>query len=585
MAASSNTAIAFALLTGINLYSAPGLSAAERVSLPLPADSNRSAQLNYRPFEYQNPEFWLDQCRLLGQGADHQATLESCEQAILLQSDNSELIAELWTTRALALFNLGLYPQAMASLNQVLQVAPDNSQALAYQCAALGAEGQYLKAVDTCELALQGDGEWGDRAPAFAWHQQGLALQQLGRLDDAMASFEQAEQAQPDNPEYRASICALAAELGDTGPCSLEDAVVAYEQAITLQPENARLWFAQGLVLEQLGAYERAVAAYDRAVTLTPQDSLALAHQCGTLNQLGQHEDALAACQAAFTGNQQWGRGGPSYGWVQQSSALIGLGQFDLALAAAERAVVLTIPGTELSYPPAYNNLAVGYWHLGQLDQAQEAMDIALQQFEAYRPLLDDTVERQYPDPTPLFYRGWAIAHYNQGRILASTQDYPGAISAYRRAIDLDRVFIPAEAWTNLAGAYIQANSPSDAVLATRVALAYDGASFLAWYNRGLAELNQGQYMNALNAYNQANQLIPDNIYVLTGQGMALAQLGCTQFALDLFNEVLQLSPRYPLAEQERARLLAQRPPNGVPLGVILPMASTCPALEGDQGN
>jgi cytochrome c-type biogenesis protein CcmH/NrfG len=59
----------------------------------------------------------------------------------------------------------------------------------------------------------------------------------------------------------------------------------------------------------------------------------------------------------------------------------------------------------------------------------------------------------------------------------------------------------------------------------------------------------------ALNAYYQANKINPNNPYVWTGIGVALARNGNEQEALQAFEEVLNIDPNSAIAEQERDKL------------------------------
>jgi len=541
------------------------------------------AQMNpEQTFPLEDFEFWSAQCLLLSQGDDPQKTLESCEQAILLEPNDDNL--DLWASRSRALYDLGSYPEAIASFQQVLNNSPADSFALAYQCAAYRALSRHSEAVDTCEAALRENGNWGDRSPGFAWYHRGLALQQMGRLETALSSLQRATENQPENPEYLASLCALSADLGDYSLCNLRQAIVAYEQAIALQPGNATLWLHQGIALMQQESYEQALASFSRALALTPNHSLTLAHQCAVLNQLEDYEAALAACEAAFAGDQAWGRVGPAYGWVQQSSAQIGLGDYEAALASVDRALVLPLPQTDplTVYPPAYNNRAVSLWHLGNLEAALSASDIAIALYQGNRDRFNERFVRDYPESPLDYYRGLITTHYNRGRILMSMGVYGEAIAAYDQALLLyqscqtppptaavESLCLPqlqtmavlnhedlAAILTNQAIAYMEAGQLGNATRAAQQATSLAAQSFPAWYNQGLILMRVGRYQEALRAYTQAGQLVPDNVYVLTGQGISLSRLGCTQTALTLLEHVLNLAPGYPLAEQERLTLL-----------------------------
>ena len=94
-----------------------------------------------RHFEFEDFEFWVDQCLLLSQDDDHQKTLESCEQAISIRPGDNNI--DLWTARSTALFNLEQYAEAIASFNRALRAALRDSISLAYERTAYVQLNQY----------------------------------------------------------------------------------------------------------------------------------------------------------------------------------------------------------------------------------------------------------------------------------------------------------------------------------------------------------------------------------------------------------------------------------------------------------
>ncbi|MGV0029385.1 tetratricopeptide repeat protein [Phormidesmis priestleyi] len=103
-------------------------------------------------------------------------------------------------------------------------------------------------------------------------------------------------------------------------------------------------------LLEQIYQDARALTAYEKAVQLRPTESLALVNQCAVLNRLWRFQTALTACDSALKGNGLWGNSSSAYAWSQRSSALLGLKQYEDAVASAERAIALTPSNAE-----AYN--------------------------------------------------------------------------------------------------------------------------------------------------------------------------------------------------------------------------------------
>lgn len=526
----------------------------------------RPALAQERPpeFEFEGYEFWVDQCRLLLNADEYEKVIEACERAIELKPKRDNFYP--WSARSEALFFLGQYPEAIASFNRVLEVTPQDSVALAYQCASLFNLNEYLEALDTCEIALRIDGSWGDRSPAFAWYYRGLALEQLGRLETAIASYRRALIIDPDDIASKAGLCALAVQLGQFDLCNLVEAVVAYERSLDGEPEDADLWLQQGFALEQRGEYERALVSYTRAVELTPDNSVALAHQCAIQINLTDYEAAVAACEQALKGDHNWGNLGSFYGWVQLSGAQIGTGDYEAAIASVARAIDI-----EPKYPPAWNNRAVVLWHLGHYPEAQVAIERAQLAYQIAELAYGETFERPYLESPILFYRSWVLTHFNQGRIFSAQQDFMAAAQAYQRAIDLDRVqsealevkltpdLLLAKIYSNQSIAYLYGGDFRAAAEASANAVRLDNLSFAAWYNRGLVLYQSERYAEAWQAYRRAELLDPESIYAITGQGLALLDIGCVRAAFNTLDRALNIDPSYALASQTRDQLLVQQ--------------------------
>jgi tetratricopeptide (TPR) repeat protein len=154
------------------------------------------------------------------------------------------------------------------------------------------------------------------------------------------------------------------------------------------------------------GRYQEALTSYSQAVQRQPSASRSLIGQAATLNKLGQPDLALQTIEAALQGDGDWGDISTAFVWDQRAQALGGLGQYDEALAAANRAV-----GLDPTFAPAWSNRAVILWHLEDYETALASTERAI--------ALDDTYQQ---------------AWFNQGRILSSLEQYREALVAYDRA-------------------------------------------------------------------------------------------------------------------------------------------------------
>jgi tetratricopeptide (TPR) repeat protein len=557
-------------------------------------------------FEYPDFDFWSEQCLQLSQNRQYSDALAACEKAIALKPKRDNV--DLWAGRSHALFHLARYAESLSSYAHVIQLAPKNSAAIAYQCAALFQLNRYNDAIDSCEQALRTDGNWGQNSPALALFYRGIALRKIGRLETALDSYEQALRLNPEEPSAKAERCSLLLEFRTGNRTGCESMNEYYAKALTDDPSNVALWIQQGLTLEQMGSNAGALTSYKQALHLNPQNVIALSHQCSVLNALEQYQAALESCETAQKLEQpspissSYPQGvATAFLWSQHSAALVGLGQSEQALASAEQAIAI-----RSDYAPGWNSKAVSLWHLARYPEANVAIQKAIETYKRSNALLNENFQRNYPDPPLVFDRGLSFAYFNQGRIFVSLGQrnmvrdciidgdkivlisqstcYYNAVKAYDTAIEkiskssnfyLDK-FLLFSIYINQSSAYIQLSDVNqsswltEALNSTNEAINLNPNSFIGWYHRGLIRSKQGEYELAESAYDHANLISPNNIYILTGRGTVLLKLRRFEEAITAFNQVLSIDPNSEMAQNQREEALRsqfqqQSEPNKLP--------------------
>ena len=93
----------------------------------------------------------------------------------------------------------------------------------------------------------------------------GNTLKQLGRLDEALASYAQAMVLKPDYAEAHSNLGNTLKELG-----RLDEAEASYKQAIALKPDFAEGHSNLGNTLQELGRLDEAQTSYNKAIALKP---------------------------------------------------------------------------------------------------------------------------------------------------------------------------------------------------------------------------------------------------------------------------------------------------------------------------
>lgn len=520
----------------------PTLSPSQMPSLPgTPVSTTQvSAQDRFNSLDIKDYGYWSDLCRSLVASGQFSDALAACDRTLALKSD----ALEPWLYRGQALEGLGQYTEAIANYGYVLHREPKHAESFTYQCRAFLKLGNADAALEACDQALASGRFWGQAAPAMAWHLRGQVLTQKDQPQEALKAYERALRTEGERSEYLLDRCralldlgryedvinacdeALAidqnwgerspaqalqmqgralAKLGKTG-----DAIAAFDQALARDLKNADIWTDQGQLLYSLGRYSDALNSFQQATQLKPNASQALAGQAAALNELKQYEPALQAINQALQGDGVWGDLNPSFIWDQRALALGGLGQYDEALAAANRAT-----GLQPDYAKAWNNRAVVLWHLEQYDEALASTKKALELDASY-----------------------AQAWFNQGRIYSNTQQYQQALNAYDEVLRLNPNSEMANLWINRAAVLWHLDRGDETLAALDKAIQIDPKSTQAFVNKGIVLLELKRFEAAIAAYDQALEVDPQANAAWYGRGTALRKLNREEEATAAFAHV-----------------------------------------------
>lgn len=116
---------------------------------------------------------------------------------------------------------------------------------------------------------------------AHVWARRGEVAVADGRLDDAVAYFQEATDNGPDSAGYWIGL-AMAAAASATGDADrIQLATDAYRQALALRPDDVGLWVQAGRFLAQTGQAEEAREVLGRALALQPDNDEAATELAG----------------------------------------------------------------------------------------------------------------------------------------------------------------------------------------------------------------------------------------------------------------------------------------------------------------
>jgi len=123
----------------------------------------------------------------------------------------------------------------------------------------------------------------------------GNTLKKLGRLNEAEVSNTQAIALKPDYAEAHSNLGNTLQELG-----RLDEAKASYKQAIALKPDYAEVHSNLGNVLKELGRLDEAEVSYTQAIALKPDHAEAHNNLGGMLQELGRLDEAEVSYKQAI---------------------------------------------------------------------------------------------------------------------------------------------------------------------------------------------------------------------------------------------------------------------------------------------
>ncbi|MCG2583999.1 tetratricopeptide repeat protein [Massilia sp. TS11] len=191
--------------------------------------------------------------------------------------------------QALALHQRGKFVDAIDLYALVLAREPENFDALHLMGVAERQRGHPQAAVNWIDAALD------VREEAIAHCNRGVALQDLGRTEEALAAFSRALELKRDYAMAWSNHGNALHKLGRE-----REALDSYARAVALQPDYAEAWANQGIVLHQLGAFEEALACFGRSLALKPQQDGIWTRQGMSLLRLQDPAAALASLDRAL---------------------------------------------------------------------------------------------------------------------------------------------------------------------------------------------------------------------------------------------------------------------------------------------
>ena len=136
-----------------------------------------------------------------------------------------------------------------------------------------------------------------------------------------------------------------------------EEALSSYDKAINIKADNAEAYFNRGLVLQELKRFEEALSSYDKAISIKADYANAYLNRGLVLQELKRFEEALSSFDKAISIKADYAEAYSNRGLVLQE-----LKRFEEALSSFDKAI-----SVKADYANAYWNSSLCYLLSGNL--------------------------------------------------------------------------------------------------------------------------------------------------------------------------------------------------------------------------
>jgi tetratricopeptide (TPR) repeat protein len=383
---------------------------------------------------------------------------------------------------AMSMFQQGQLNEAQTLYGEILNVRPDNVEALQMLGVIALKWGGHDIAADLFSRALAVD-------PAIpeAHSNLGFALQNCGQVERAVAHYRTALQLKPGFVDALLNL-GNALRLQN----NIDEAVRCYREAIGFSPANALAHNNLATALYQQGNFEEAVGAYKTAISLKPDYAQAMNNLGLALHDQGKLDDAIAQFEQALALSPNLAEA-----HFNLANTLKAQGNPGAAVERYERAISI-----DPNYADAYVNLGNT---LKDMDRKPEAI-----------ALYEHALQVRPNDPD---------IHNNLGLLLQNQGRHEEAMRHYEQASGLRPDF--AEAYNNFGTALREQGDFKKACEYYQKALNLDPDYAEAYYNLGNIYAEDPEQLNeALACYEQALRCKPGYEEVQWNQSLTLLAMG-----------------------------------------------------------
>jgi predicted O-linked N-acetylglucosamine transferase (SPINDLY family) len=329
----------------------------------------------------------------------------------------------------------GQYAYAEQLLRQVVAAAPANADAWRRLALAVQSLGRADEAINYFQHSIQCQPDYVE-----AYNDLGIAYANTGRLEEAVRVFRQAFERVPANVDAANNLGVILGMLGRP-----QEGIGYVEQAVKAQPDNPGFLSNFGNLLRDVGKLDEAVASYRRSLQINPSSAQTFNGLGNALREQGKLAEAVAQYRQSL-------RLYPNYFKAHHGlgAALVEMGNVEEAETHYREALRIQPQQAETHFL-----LGVALTRQARFEQAlgsfQQALYLKPNFPEAYNSQGNMFLEQARHDEAAASYQralelrpGFAEAHNNLANALADQGKLDAALAEYREAIKLDPRYVDA---------------------------------------------------------------------------------------------------------------------------------------------
>lgn len=286
--------------------------------------------------------------RLFASGWKPRAATESPGAAVLAAALN----------QARARHRSGDLALAKASYEAILETHPRHFDALLSLGVIAGQTRDFARAAELIAGAIAINPRH-----ARAYSYQGLALQELGRREAALASYDRAVLLDPELASAHARRGNVLRELN-----RLNEALDGYDRALSIKVDQPEVHLNRGATLQALQRCEEALDSYERALHIKPHYAEAWNNRGNALKELGRLDEALNCYARALAAKPDYAEA-----CYNRANALAALDRYDEALKDYDRAIAI-----DAEFAQAYCNRGIALQELRRPEMAVASYERAI---------------------------------------------------------------------------------------------------------------------------------------------------------------------------------------------------------------